>query len=423
MIGGALHNRVPPQSIVRQVCLPAQRYSIGINSPWAGRRRTPWVSSASSSRSARRSARSSILRPALGVGHEHPAIGRTQPDNADMTSRAGLTLLGLCTAVLVFSGLYFARSILAPVAFSLFVVAIVWPLQRALETRIPRLFALVATLAVTLLVVTVLGYLIVWAFGTVGRWLIDNALRLQALYMQWTDWLEEHGILVTSLLVENFNAGWLIRAVQEIGGRLHGLTTFVVIAFVFTALGLLEVDIAGKNIESLGNEEAARTILQASMQIAAKFQRYMLVRSAMSVLTGLVVWAFALLAGLELATAWGLIAFVLNYIPFIGPLVATVFPTLFALVQFGSWQLAAIVFLGLNVIQFLIGSYLEPRIAGAALSMSPFLVLFAVFFWAFLWGLPGAFIGVPIVIACLTLCEQRESTRWIAALLSGRERR
>jgi AI-2 transport protein TqsA len=340
-----------------------------------------------------------------------------------MTSRGALTMLALSTAVLVFAGLYFARSILAPVAFSLFVIAIVWPLQRALETRIPRLLALVATLAVTLIVVTVLGYLIVWAFGTIGRWLIENALRLQALYMQWTDWLEEHGILVTSLVVENFNAGWLIRAVQEIGGRLHGLLTFVVIAFVFTALGLLEVDIAGKNIETLRNKEAARTILQASTEIADKFQKYMLVRTAMSVLTGIVVWAFTLLAGLELATAWGLIAFVLNYIPFIGPLVATVFPTLFALVQVGSWQLAAIVFLGLNVIQFLIGSYLEPRIAGAALSVSPFLVLFAVFFWAFLWGLPGAFIGVPIVIACLTLCDQQESTRWVAALLSGRERR
>ena len=107
-----------------------------------------------------------------------------------MTSRGALTMLGLCTAVLVFAGLYFARSILAPVAFSLFVIAIVWPLQRALETRVPRLLALVVTLAVTLLVVTVLGYLIVWAFGTVGRWLIENALRLQALYMQWTDWLE-----------------------------------------------------------------------------------------------------------------------------------------------------------------------------------------------------------------------------------------
>jgi AI-2 transport protein TqsA len=339
-----------------------------------------------------------------------------------MTSRGALTMLGLCTAVLVLSALYLARSILAPVAFSLFVVAIVWPLQRALETRMPRLLALAATLVVTLLVVTVLGYLIVWAFGTVGRWLIDNALRFQALYVQSTDWLEGHGILVTSLLVENFNASWLIRAVQEIGGRLHGLVTFVVIAFVFTALGLLEVDIARKHIESLGNKEVARSLLQASTQIAGKFQKYMLVRSAMSVLTGLVVWGFTLLAGLELATAWGVIAFVLNYIPFIGPLVATVFPTLFALAQVGSWQLAVIVFLCLNLIQFLIGSYLEPRIAGAALSVSPFLVLFAVFFWAFLWGIPGAFIGVPIVIACLTLCEQHDSTRWVATLLSGHER-
>jgi AI-2 transport protein TqsA len=340
-----------------------------------------------------------------------------------MTSRAVPTMLGLSTAVLVLSGLYFARSILAPVAFSLFVIAIVWPFQRALEARIPKLLALVVALVATLVVVTVLGVLIVWAFGAVGRWLIDNALRLQALYIQSTDWLEEHGILVTSLLVENFNAGWLIRAVQEIGIRLHGLVTFVVITFVFTALGLLEVDIARKNIERLGNKDAAQTILQASTQIAGKFQRYMVVRSAMSVLTGLVVWVFTLLAGLELATAWGVIAFVLNYIPFIGPLVATVFPTLFALAQFGSWQLAIVVFLALNLIQFLIGSYLEPRIAGAALSVSPFLVLFAVFFWAFLWGIPGAFIGVPIVIAALTLCEQRESTRWIATLLSGRERR
>ena len=339
-----------------------------------------------------------------------------------MTSRSALTMLGLSTAVLLFAALYFARSILAPVAFSLFVIAIVWPLQRTLETRVPRLLALVATLVVTLLIIAVLGYLIVWAFSTVGRWLIDNALRFQALYVQWTDWLEEHGILVTSFLVENFNAGWLIRAVQEIGRRLQGFVTFVVITFVFTALGLLEVEIARKNIETLNNKEAARAILQASTQIADKFQRYMLVRSAMSVLTGLVVWAFALVAGLELATAWGVIAFVLNYIPFIGPLIATVFPTVFALLQFGSWQLAVIVFVGLNVIQFLIGSYLEPRIGGATLSLSPFLVLFAVFFWAFLWGIPGAFIGVPIVIAALALCEQRESTRWIAALLSGRER-
>ena len=107
----------------------------------------------------------------------------------------------------------------------------------------------------------------------------------------------------------------------------------------------------------------------------------------MSLITGVLVWALAWLSGLHLATEWGVIAFVLNYIPFIGPFIATVFPTLFALAQFASWQAALIVFACLNVIQFVIGSYIEPRVSGSALAISPFVVLFSVFFWTFLWGL------------------------------------
>ena len=133
----------------------------------------------------------------------------------------------------------------------------------------------------------------------------------------------------------------------------------------------------------------------------------------------MLVWGFASLVGLELAAEWGVIAFALNYIPFIGPLVATVFPALFGIAQFGSLRMAVIVFACLNLIQFIVGSYLEPRIAGSALSISPFLVLFAVFFWTFTWGIAGAFIGVPIVIAALTLCEQHPSSRWFADLLEG----
>jgi AI-2 transport protein TqsA len=217
------------------------------------------------------------------------------------------------------------------------------------------------------------------------------------------------------------NTNWLLPAVKGLGGRGYRLISFVVIAFAFTVLGLLEVDVARRNIERLQNVMARQMLLVAGADIAAKLQKYMFVRSVMSILTGVVVWSFALLAGIELATAWGVIAFVLNYIPFIGPLIATIFPTLFALVQFESWQLAIVVFVCLNLIQFVIGSYLEPRIAGAALSISPFIVLFAVFFWSFLWGVAGAFIGVPIVIALLAVCDEHESTRWIALLLSGRE--
>jgi AI-2 transport protein TqsA len=313
--------------------------------------------------------------------------------------------------------LYFAMAILAPVTLSLFIIAVAWPLQSALERRMPKFLALTGTVLAILVVIAVLEYLVIWGFGHVVQWLVANADRLQALYAQATNWLNEHGVSITSLVTENSNAGWIIGAAREIGGRGYRLISFAVIAFTFTVLGLLEVESVRKKIGRL--EQPGAGLLTAGEVIAGKFQKYMLVRSLMSALTGLVVWCFALAAGIELATAWGVIAFVLNYIPFIGPLVATIFPTLFALVQSGSWQLTIFVFASLNLLQFLIGSYLEPRIAGATLSMSPFAILFAVFFWSFLWGVPGAFIGVPILIALLTVCEENEATRWIAALLSG----
>ena len=147
----------------------------------------------------------------------------------------------------------------------------------------------------------------------------------------------------------------------------------------------------------------------------------MVIRTIMSVATGFFVWVLAYLSGLQLAVEWGVIAFALNYIPFLGPLIATVFPTLFAIAQFDTWQAAIAVFLCLNAIQFVVGSYIEPRVSGNALAIAPTVVLFAVFFWTYLWGIAGAFIGVPIVIAILTLCEQHESTRWVSDLLSGRD--
>jgi AI-2 transport protein TqsA len=333
--------------------------------------------------------------------------------------RAARIWLVLGMLVLIFAALYFASAIIAPVTFALFIIAIVWPLQRALQKRIPKLPALIVTLAITVAIIAILISLVIWGFGLVVQWLVFNTARFQALYVQATDWLEGHGIAVKNLMTDGPDPRWIAGAIQHIGGRGYRLMSFIIIAFAFTVLGLLEVDIVRKNIERLGDAKVRRSLLLAGEDIAAKFQKYMLVRSSMSALTGIVVWSFALIAGIELATAWGVIAFVLNYIPFIGPLFATVFPTLFALAQFESWKLAVAVFACLNVIQFFIGSYLEPRVAGATLSISPFVVLFAVFFWSFLWGIAGAFMGVPIVIAALTVCEEHDSAKWIAVLLSG----
>jgi len=95
------------------------------------------------------------------------------------------------------------------------------------------------------------------------------------------------------------------------------------------------------------------------------------------------------------------------------------FPTALAMTQFETWQAVLGIFACLNVIQFVIGSYIEPRVSGSVLSISPSVVLFAVFFGTFLWGLFGAFIGVPIAIAILAFCEQHPSSRWVGQFLGG----
>jgi AI-2 transport protein TqsA len=336
--------------------------------------------------------------------------------------RGGFAVV-LCAAILSAAALYLARSVLAPVAFSIFAMAIVWPLQMALQARMPKLVALLFTLLLTLIVLTLLALAIAWGSGQVGHWLLSNLDRFQFIYMQANEWLEGHGIFVNGMLADRFDVSWLVRFVQQVAARLNAMVGFALLVFAFTILGLMEVNQIDTRIRKLESQHANLQLSQAAERIAGQFRKYILIRSLASILTGLVTFCFALLVGVELALAWGVITFVLNYIPFLGPLVAVVLTTLFASAQFESLQMALIVLAGLSVIQFSIGSYLEPLLAGATLAISPFLVLFAVFFWSFLWGIPGAFIGVPLTIALLTICEQYASSRWLPALLSDSEGR
>ncbi|PZU94323.1 MAG: AI-2E family transporter [Chelatococcus sp.] len=325
----------------------------------------------------------------------------------------------LIAAILAVAALSIASSVFAPVAFALFIIALVWPLQRSLQTVLPRLLALAISVVVIVLAFFAFGSLIVWAFGRVGRWIVSDAGRFQQFYDQATLWLEGHGIAVTGLWAENFNVAWMLRTAQSLTGRLNSTMSFWLVVLVYVILGLLEVDDFGRKLRGMRNQETGQVLLRGSMLTAAKIRRYMLVRTAMSVITGLLVWAFARTVGLPLAGEWGFIAFSLNYIPFLGPLVATVFPTLFAVTEFGSWQAVVAVFACLNLIQFVVGSYIEPRVSGSALAMSPVLVLFSVFFWSYLWGVFGAFIGVPITIAILTFCAQHPASLWLAELFAS----
>lgn len=326
---------------------------------------------------------------------------------------------GILAALAVGAALMAMQSLLAPIAFALYVVAIVWPLQARLQRHMAMGPAVALTIVVTLVVVSGIVSMVVWALTHVGQWLLANAGRFQVLYGQAHDWLEGHGFLIGSLVADTFDVRWMLRIVQELSSLLHSLGSFLVVMFLFVLLGLLEVPAFRSQVAALKQREAGTFMIVAGRDIAAKLQKHVKVRTLMSIATGVVVWAFTLASGLELAMAWGVIAFTMNYIPFIGPFVATFLPTVFALVQFESWQMAAFVFLCLNLIQFVSGSYLEPRIAGKTLSVSPFMVLFAIFLWSFLWGIAGIFLAVPFLIAALTACAHAPSLRWVSDLLSG----
>ena len=275
---------------------------------------------------------------------------------------------------------------------------------------------------VTVAVCLAFASLAVWGFGRVGHFVFADATRYQALYNKVVAWLDDHGVSVAALWAEHFNVGWLFRAAQQITGRVNTTLQFWLIALIYVILGLLEIGDMRRKIAALHNRDAARILLDGAAATVVKFQKYMVVRTQMSAITGLLVGIFAWIIGLPFAAEWGVIAFVLNYIPFIGPFIATLFPTLLVMTQFETWQAVLGAFICLNVIQFVVGSYIEPRVAGSAIAISPFVVLFAVFFWTFLWGLFGAFIGVPITIALLTFCAQHVSSRWLADLLGSPNR-
>jgi AI-2 transport protein TqsA len=324
----------------------------------------------------------------------------------------------ICAVILTLAALALARGIMTPVAFALFVIALVWPLQRRLQRRLPQLVAVLMTAAVALLAIALGCWLIVWGFGRIAQWIIANSARLQGLYMHAADLLEQRGLYAAELFAEQFNMTWILGVVRGIGGGLQGIVTFALVTFIFVILGLLELEPLGRRLERLGNGGIGEKAIAAAADIASRLQTYMLVRFGMSVLTGLGFWAVTAAYGLDLSREWGVIAFVLNFIPFIGSFVATLLPAIFAAAQYEQLSPAIVMFLGLNVVQFVVGSYIEPRVAGAAISLSPVMVLFAVFFWAMLWGIAGAFIGVPMLIAVASLCARNPATRAIAIVIS-----
>lgn len=210
-------------------------------------------------------------------------------------------------------------------------------------------------------------------------------------------------------------AGYLRTLAGQAGNLMQG--TVLVILFV----GFLFAERVWftTKLESLfGDPAQAGKVERIISSIIHRVNYYLLVKTLVSVVTGLMVYAVARVFALDLAAALGMLTFVLNYIPSIGSIVATVLVALVAYVQLADGTLTLAIFLIVGAIQFVNGNIIDPMLMGRTLRVSSFGIIISLAFWAAVWGIPGMFLAVPIMVALMIVCSHVPGLRAIAVLLS-----
>jgi len=217
---------------------------------------------------------------------------------------------------------------------------------------------------------------------------------------------------------------------QLAGNTVSGVIGDMVLVFIYVAFLILTAGAFSNKLDRIfvrpRDRDRARLI---GKEVRRAMEQYLWVQTALSVISTSLTYVTLLVIGLDNALFWAFVIFVLNYIPTIGSIIATVLPALFAIVQpLTSWPgwmpddsllCGAIVFLGVSVWQFLIGNFVAPRMQAHSLNLSALVVLLSLAVWGALWGPVGMFLSAPLTVMVMIVLAQVPGARWIAVLLSA----
>lgn len=327
-------------------------------------------------------------------------------------------LRAFIAAILVFGAMKVTRPVTLPLAFAIFLIVLAWPIQIRLENRLPSWLAFIITFMVFLLI---LG-LFVGAMAVSANMIANKAPqyidRLELNISILKSWAEGNGL---SFSGRNDIDQVITRVLNFIGKGFQGLYSlfsFLALVLLILLFGLLEVRNFRSKLELHFSKDFCEKVVNSFNTIAEQYQRYIFVKTAISGVTGILVGLLTWVIGMDLAFIWGLLAFFLNYIPSLGSIISTVIITLFAMLQFQTWGKILFVFSSITGIQLFFGNWLDPRLQGTVLSLSPLVIVLSVIFWGWVWGIPGALLAVPLSIGMVIAFAQFEKTQWITALLA-----
>jgi AI-2 transport protein TqsA len=224
---------------------------------------------------------------------------------------------------------------------------------------------------------------------------------------------------------EPMEATQLIRSIDlqsaftTVASTLAGVLGRVSLVLLYSLFILIELRFLDAKLTALIPDGTQRgTVLHVLKRIDADIHKYLGVKTAISLLTAILSYAVMRAVGLDFAEFWAVLVFILNFIPTIGSIAATILPTILAAVQFTSLGPFLIVGIGITAIQQLLGSIIEPNLMGETLNISPLVVFASLILWGYIWGIVGMFLCVPITVIIVIVMSNFDSTRWVSILLS-----
>lgn len=219
-----------------------------------------------------------------------------------------------------------------------------------------------------------------------------------------------------------FEAGWLDLPgiFTSLAGSFTSVVTSSGLILIYIVFLFLEQGAMNQKISYLvGNPERERKVRKIITKINSDINKYISIKVFTSTLTGVLSYILLLAVGVDFAGVWGLLIFLLNFIPTIGSIIATIFPAVLSLAQFEGYGHFLLVLGGVGVLQNLIGNFLEPRMMGTSFNLSPLLILLNLGLWGYIWGVIGMFLCVPFLIIIFIILAHFPHTRPIAVMLSS----
>lgn len=329
-----------------------------------------------------------------------------------------LGFLGFLSAVVLCSVLHIASNVFIPLVIAWFILQVLRPVL-----KIGKKLNLNAWLNV------ILVFAILVVFGLAAfRFTAAQVVEFGHVYGLYSDKLTEwfrHFVEVLGVPTEAVrNFDWLAILkdnAKNISSLIIALSSKFVLTFVFLMFMLVEAPYLDDKVDKAFGKNSGR-VRKILSSISEQVSQYLGTLALISLATGICAWLVLMIFGVKLAAGWGVLTFLLNFIPTVGSIIATIPPVVMAIIQFSPGLFTPfLILVSLTAIQLIIGNIITPKIVGDRLGVSPVMILLSLLLWSMIWGIPGALLSTPIMSIIKIVCENIPVLHTIAILIGSGE--